>query len=100
MDRLMPRSPHSRNTPAADASARSQACWLVCWEPTWNEMPWASSPSLWACSSTSAAMAGSQPNLRDSGHSAPTQSDRMRQNTREPGAARATFSTSALQSTA
>ena len=45
-------------------------------------------------------MAGSQPNLRDSGHSAPTQSDRMRQNTREPGAARATFSTSALQSTA
>ena len=29
---------------------------------------------------------GSQPNLRDSGHSAPTQSDRMRQNTREPGA--------------
>ena len=45
-------------------------------------------------------MAGSQPNLRDSGHSAPTQSDRMRQNTCEPGAARATFSTSALQSTA
>ena len=28
------------------------------------------------------AMPGSQPNLRDSGHSAPTQSDRMRQNTR------------------
>ena len=27
-------------------------------------------------------MAGSQPNLRDSGHSAPTQSERMRQNTR------------------
>ena len=45
-------------------------------------------------------MAGSQPNLRDSGHSAPTQSDRMRQNTRLPGAARATFSASALQSMA
>ena len=44
--------------------------------------------------------AGSQPNLRDSGHSAPTQSERMRQNTRLPGAARAIFSTSAWQSTA
>ena len=31
------------------------------------------------------AMAGSQPNLRDSGHSAPTQSDRMRQNTLRAG---------------
>ena len=30
-------------------------------------------------------MAGSQPNLRDSGHSAPAPSHRMRQNTREPG---------------
>ena len=96
----MPRSPHSLNTAAAEASARSQACWLRCWEPTWNDTPCGSSPSLRACSSTSTAMAGSQPNLRDSGHSAPTQSDRMRQNTREPGAARATFSTSALQSTA
>src|SRR6478735_6903279 len=38
--------------------------------------------------------------LSDSGHSAPTQSDRIRQNTRLPGAARAVFSTSALQSTA
>ena len=46
------------------------------------------------------AMAGSQPNLRDSGQSAPTQSERMRQKTRLAGAARATFSTSALQSTA
>ena len=45
-------------------------------------------------------MAGSQPNLRESGHSAPTQSERMRQNTRAPGAARAIFSTSAAQSTA
>ena len=57
-------------------------------------------PGLRACSSTSTAIDGSQPNLRDSGHSAPTQSERMRQNTLEPGAARATFSTSALQSTA
>ena len=40
-------------------------------------------------SSTSAAMEGSQPNLRDNGHSAPTQSERMRQNTCEPGVARA-----------
>ncbi len=57
-------------------------------------------PEPSACSRTSTAMAGSQPNLRDSGQSAPTQSDRMRQNTLDPGAARATFSTSALQSTA
>jgi hypothetical protein len=37
-------------------------------------------------------MAGSQPNLRDSGHSAPAQLNRKRQNTLAPGAARATFS--------
>jgi len=36
----------------------------------------------------------------DNGHSAPTQSERMRQNTCEPGATRAIFSTSAVQSTA
>ena len=41
-----------------------------------------------------------QPNLRLSGHSAPSPSVRMRQNTRAPGAARATFSTSSTQSTA
>ena len=74
MDRFMPRSPHSLNTAAAEASARSQACWLRCWEPTWNETPCGSRPGLRACSSTSTAIAGSQPNLRDSGHSAPTQS--------------------------
>ena len=45
-------------------------------------------------------MAGSQPNLRDSGHSAPAPSVRMRQNTCAPGAARATFSTSSSESTA
>ena len=43
---------------------------------------------------------GSQPNLRDSGHSEPEPSQWMRQMTRAPGAARATFSTSASQSTA
>ena len=42
----------------------------------------------------------SQPNLRESGHSAPTQSERMRQNTRLPGAERTILSTSGLQSTA
>ena len=46
------------------------------------------------------AISGAQPNLRDSGHSAPAPSHRMRQNTLEPGAARAIFSTSASQSTA
>ena len=50
--------------------------------------------------STSTAIAGAQPNLRDSGHSAPAPSVRMRQNTRAPGAARAIFSTSSTQSTA
>jgi hypothetical protein len=45
---LMPRSPHSRNTAAADASARSQAWTLFCWEPTWNEMPRATRSRLWA----------------------------------------------------
>ena len=39
---------------------------------------------------------GAQPNLRDSGHSAPAPFDRMRQNTFEPGATRAIFSTSAF----
>ena len=48
----------------------------------------------------SAANSGSQPNLRDSGHSAPVPSQWMRQITRAPGAARATLSTSASQSTA
>ena len=43
---------------------------------------------------------GMQPNFRDSGHSAPTQSQRMRQKTFAPGAARAIFSTSSTQSTA
>ena len=62
-------------------SARSQAFTLRCCEPTWNETPCATRPSRWACSSTSTAISGSQPNLRDSGHSAPAQSDRMRQNT-------------------
>ena len=42
------------------------------------------------------ASSGSQPNLRDSGHSAPSPSQRMRQNTCAPGAARAIFSTSSL----
>ena len=40
----MPRSPHSLNTAAAEASARSQACWLRCWEPTWNDTPCGSRP--------------------------------------------------------
>ena len=44
MARLMPRSPHSRKTAAADASARSQALVLRCCEPTWNDTPWASRP--------------------------------------------------------
>ncbi len=44
--------------------------------------------------STSTAIAGTQPNLRDSGHSAPSPSVSTRQNTRAPGAARAIFSTS------
>ena len=43
-------------------------------------------PAEWARSSTLAAISGAQPNLRDSGHSAPAPSLRMRQNTREPGA--------------
>ena len=34
-----------------------------------------------ACSSTSTAISGTQPNLRDNGHSAPAPSHRMRQNT-------------------
>ena len=50
--------------------------------------------------STSTAIAGTQPNLRDSGHSAPSPSVSTRQNTRAPGAARAIFSTSSTQSTA
>ena len=50
--------------------------------------------------STSTAIAGTQPNLRDSGHSAPSPSVSTRQNTRAPGATRAIFSTSSTQSTA
>src|SRR6516165_2945360 len=61
----IPRSPHSLNTAAAEASARSQACWLRCCEPTWNDTPYGSRPSFSACSSTSTAIAGSHPNLRD-----------------------------------
>ena len=68
--------------------------------PTWKRCRKLRDQACRACSSTSAAMAGSQPNLRDSGHSAPTQSERMRQKTQLPGAARAIFSTSARQSTA
>ncbi len=41
------------------------------------------------------AISGAQPNLRDSGHSAPSQETRMRQKTRAPGAARASLSSSA-----
>src|SRR4051794_16801080 len=74
IDRLMPRSAQLRNTVEAIASARSHAFTLRCWEPTWNEMPHGSSPSRFAWSSTSTAISGSQPNLRDSGHSAPAQS--------------------------
>ncbi len=51
----------------------------------------------------STAISGAQPNFRDSGHSAPAPSHRMRQNTPSlaPGRpARAIFSTSASQSTA
>ena len=48
-------------------------------------MPCADRPSRCACSSTSTAIEGSQPNLRDSGHSAPAPSHRMRQNTFAPG---------------
>ncbi len=55
---------------------------------------------LRAWRSTSTAIAGTQPNLRDSGHSAPSPSVSTRQNTRAPGAARAIFSTSSTQSTA
>src|SRR2546430_12961447 len=71
MDRLIPRSAQSRNTVEAIASARSHDFTLRCWEPTWNEMPHGSRPRRLARSSTSTAISGSQPNLRDSGHSAP-----------------------------
>ena len=50
--------------------------------------------------SSSTAISGAQPNLRDSGHSAPSQSTRMRQKTRAPGAARPSFSSSAALSKA
>ena len=72
----------------AIASARSHAFSLRCCEPTWNEMPQGSRPRRLARSSTSTAISGSQPNLRDSGHSAPAQAQSMRQNTFAPGAAR------------
>ncbi len=58
MARAMPRSAQARKIAAADFSARSQAWVRRCCEPTWNDTPWASSPSRWACSSTSAAIAG------------------------------------------
>jgi hypothetical protein len=74
MVRVIPRSAQSRNTVEAMASARSHAFTLRCCEPTWNEMPQGSSPRRLARSSTSTAISGSQPNLRDSGHSAPLQS--------------------------
>lgn len=47
-----------------------------------------------AFSSSSRAIVRSQPNLRDSGHSAPSPEVRMRQKTRAPGAARSIFSNS------
>ena len=54
-----------------------------------------------ALRSTSTAIAGTQPNLRDSGHSAPSPSVSTRQNTRAPGATRRRSSpTSSTQSTA
>ena len=74
MERLIPRSAQSRNTVEAIASARSHAFTLRCCEPTWNEMPHGSRPRRLARSSTSTAISGSQPNFRDSGHSAPAQS--------------------------
>ena len=39
IDRFMPRSAQVRKIAAVEASARSQASTLFCWEPTWNEMP-------------------------------------------------------------
>ena len=45
-------------------------------------------------------MAGAQPNLRDSGQSAPSPVVRMRQNTRLPGAGAAILSSSASLSKA
>ena len=53
---------------------------------------------LGAHSTSSIAISGSQPNLRDKGHSVPFSSVRMRTRMRVPGAARATFSTSSTQS--
>ena len=44
---------------------------LRCCEPTWKDRPYASRPRRCACSSTRGAISGAQPNLRDSGHSAP-----------------------------
>ena len=96
----MPRSAQARKIAAVEASARSQASTLCCWEPTWNEMPCGTRPLRCASSIRSVAYSGSQPNLRDSGHSDPEPSQWMRQITRAPGAARATFSISASQSTA
>ena len=49
---------------------------------------------------SSFAISGAQPNFLLSGHSAPTQSTRTRQNTREPGATRASFCSSASLSNA
>ena len=96
----MPRSASSPKTCAASRSAPSQAPVSHCCEPTWNDTPVGTRPSERACVRTSTAISGTQPNLRDSGHSAPSPDVRTRQNTRAPGAARATFSTSSTQSTA
>ena len=63
-------------------------------------MPHGTTSRSLASRSSSRAIAGSQPNLRDSGHSAPSPEVRMRQKTRLPGAAIAIFSSSARLSKA
>ena len=73
--------------------------WRCC-DPTWKVTPAATSPSRPDRPSRPAAISISQPNLRDSGHSAPSFDVRMRQTTSEPGAFSAIFSSSPMLSKA
>ena len=55
----MPRSPQLAEDRGRRWRARGpRPAVLGCCEPTWNDTPWATSPSRWACSSTSTAIDG------------------------------------------
>ena len=87
------------NTVADAAIGAAHISGSRCWEPTWKDTPSTRRPSDAAYRRISTASPVAQPYLRESGQSDPSPEVTSRQRTPAPGAASATLSTSAAEST-